>query len=148
MIDFATASGRLMKISTGRFFKGIPMAIESIVRARHGTGRREVRISEIVVHDIRTFPLFLPDERWIAATARYYDDLVGFLDAVRADRELPAEFFVPDLWDTAVKLPHTERELMLDVWQLGHDLARELGYDSSHDQTPVRNEVGGTVYVR
>jgi len=71
------------------------MRIESIIRAKGGTAEHEVRIENIVIHDIRTSPLFLPDERWIGAVARYYDDLVALLAAVRADKELPEEFFVP-----------------------------------------------------
>lgn len=48
-----------------------------------------------------SLPLSLPDERWIEAVARYYEDLVALLETVRKRGSLPAEFFVPDLWDTS-----------------------------------------------
>jgi hypothetical protein len=104
------------------------MAIKSIVRAKGGTAEREVQVSDVVIYDIRTSPLFLPDERWIYAVERYYEDLGLLLGTVRADLDLPAEFFVPDLWDAAIKLPAQEREMMLDMWHLGHDLAKGVGY--------------------
>lgn len=124
------------------------MRIESIIRAKGGTGRREVRIESIVIHDIRTSPLFLPDERWIGAVARYHDDLVALLEAVREDTELPEEFFVPDLFHTAILLRKEEREMMLDMWHLGHDLAIGAGYESGDPMDFIRNDVGGTVFVR
>ena len=123
-------------------------AIRGIIRAKGGTAQREVLIADITVADVRCSPLFLPDERWIAAVSRYYDDLCALLDAVRADAELPIEFFVPDLWSTANKLPGEEKELMLDVWHLGHDLAEGVGYSPSDSPDDVRNCVGGTVFVR
>jgi hypothetical protein len=125
-----------------------PMPITSITRANGGTRQREVAVSDIVVADVRCSPLFLPDERWISAVSRYYDDLSALLSRVREDAGLPAEFFVPDLWDTANKLPGEERELMLDMWLLGHDLARGVGYTRTDTQDDVRNGVGGSVYVR
>ena len=70
------------------------MAIESIVRAKGGTAEREVQVSDIVIHDIRTSPLFLPDERWITTVKRYYEDLGLLLGSVRANLEVPSEFFV------------------------------------------------------
>jgi hypothetical protein len=124
------------------------VAIKSIVRAKGGTAERKVPVSDIVIHDIRSSPLFLPDERWIKAVVRYYEDLGVLLAAVRADLELPSEFFVPDLWDTAIKLPTQEREMMLDMWHLGHDLARGVGYGLADVTDFVRNGVGGTVYIR
>jgi hypothetical protein len=124
------------------------MAITSIIRSKGGTGEREVQIADIVIRDIRTSPLFLPDERWINAVARYYEDLVLLLGAVRACLELPDEFFVPDLWDTSTKLPPQERKEMRDMWHLGHDLARGVGYEVRNPADFIRNEVGGTVFGR
>jgi hypothetical protein len=124
------------------------MAIRSIIRAKGGTDEREVQVADIVIHDIRASPLFLPDERWIAAVARYYEDLGLLVGAVRADLDLPSEFFVPDLWDTAIKLPAQERAMMLDMWYLGHDLADAVGYTRAGPADFIRNGVGGTVYLR
>jgi hypothetical protein len=123
------------------------MAIKSIMRAKGGSAEREVRVADIVVHDIRSSPLFLPDVRWIYAVEHYYEDLGLLLGAVRADLDLPAEFFVPDLWDTALRLPAQERELMLDMWHLGHDLARGVGYRPGDPGDFIRHDVGGAVYV-
>ena len=124
------------------------MAIKTIIRAKGGTAEREVPVSDIEIYDIRTSPLFLPDERWIVAVERYYEDLGLLLGAVRADLELPAEFFVPDLWDTGIKLPAEERGMMLDMWHLGHDLAEGVGYTRAEPADFIRNGVGGTVYLR
>ena len=124
------------------------MRIKSIIRAKGGTAEREVRIENIVIHDIRVSPLFLPDERWIGAVARYYDDLVALLEAVREDMELPEEFFVPDLFHTAILLRKEERDMMLDMWHLGHDLAAGAGYENRDPMDFIRNDVGGTVFVR
>ena len=55
---------------------------------------------------------------------------------------------MPDLWDTSLHLPKQEREMMLEVWHLGHDLARGIGYEISDPVDFIRNEVGGTVYRR
>jgi hypothetical protein len=126
----------------------IGMALKKIVRAKGGTREREVHIADIVVPDVRSSPLFLPDERWISAVARYYDDLTSLLTAIREDRQLPREFFVPDLWDTSLRLPNEEREMMRDMWGLGHDLARGVGYEDGDPADFIRNGVGGTVYVR
>jgi len=123
------------------------MTIKSIIRAKGGTAEREVRLSEIVIPDVRALPLFLPDERWIGAVARYYEDLGLLLGTARAGLPLPREFFVPDFWDTSIKLPSQDREIMLDVWHLGHDLARGLGYKPTDSDDFIRNGVGGTVYV-
>ena len=122
------------------------MAVKSIMRAKGGTAEREVSIADIVIYDVRAFPLFLPDERWIGAVSHYYDDLVGLLAAVRADGKLPEEFFVPDLWHTSILLPLQEREMMLDMWHLGHDLAAGIGYESYYPEDFIRNNVGGTVF--
>lgn len=122
------------------------MAVKSIIRAKGGTAEREVRIADIVIFDIRAFPLFLPDERWIGAVSRYYDDLVSLLATVRADGKLPQEFFVPDLWDTAIKLPRQDREMMLDMWHLGHELAKGAGYKNGYPADFIRNNVGGSVF--
>jgi len=124
------------------------MAVKSIVRAKGGTLEREVQVSDIVIHDIRTSPLFLPDERWIHAVQRYYEDLGLLLGAVRAGLDLPTEFFVPDLWHTSMMLPAQERQMMLDMWLLGHDLAQGVGYSKADPGDFIRNGVGGTVYVR
>jgi hypothetical protein len=80
--------------------------------------------------------------------ARYYEDLQLLLAVVRAGLELPEEFFVPDLWDTSIKLPPQEREEMCDMWHLGHDLARGVGYSAKSSDDFIRNGVGGTVFVR
>jgi hypothetical protein len=124
------------------------MAVKSIIRSKGGTREREVQVSDIVIYDIRTSPLFLPDGRWINAVVRYYEDLGLLLGAVRADLDLPAEFFVPDLWDTSMRLPAQEREMMLEVWNLGHDLAKGVGYSPADPGDFIRNDVGGRVYVR
>ena len=123
------------------------MAIKSIIRAKGGTRERDVRVSDIVIYDIRSSPLFLPDRRWIPAVERYYEDLGLLLGAVRADLDLPTEFFVPDLWDTSIRLPAEEREMMYDMWLLGGDLAKGVGYRPGDPGDFIRNEVGGTVYV-
>ncbi len=122
------------------------MAVKSIIRAKGGTGEREVSIADIVIYDVRACPLFLPDERWIGAVSRYYDDLVALLAAVRADGKLPEEFFVPDLWHTSILLPTQEREMMLDMWHLGHDLAEGVGYEICCPVDFIRNNVGGAVF--
>jgi hypothetical protein len=124
------------------------MAVRSIVRAKGGTCEREVLLSDITVTDIRTSPLFLPDERWVVAVSHYYNDLNLLLAAVRVDLELPSEFFVPDLWDTAIKLPAEESEQMLDMWYLGRDLAESVGYTLGDPLDFIRNGVGGSVYLR
>ena len=124
------------------------MTIKSIIRSKGGTEEREIQLSDIVIVDIRTSPLFLPDERWIGAVARYYEDLALLLAAARAGLELPAEFFVPDLWDTSTKLPDEEGEMMCDMWHLGHDLARGLGYEVRDPIDFIQNGVGGSVYLR
>lgn len=121
--------------------------IQSIIRAKGGTAEREVRIDDIVICDIRSSPLFLADQRWIGVVARYYGDLVALLTAVREDGELPEEFFVPDLWSTVTGLPTEESEMVQDVWTLGHDLAKGVGYKASGKAGFVRNEAAGTVYV-
>ena len=123
------------------------MAIKSIIRAKGGTQEREVQISDIVIYDIRSSPLFLPDERWIPAVERYYEDRL-LLGAIRAELALLREFFVPDLWDTGIKLPAEEREMMLDMWHLGHDLAQAVGYRETDRGDFIRNGVGGRVYTR
>ena len=105
------------------------MAVKSIIRAKGAAGEREVGIADIVIYDVRACPLFLPDERWIGAVSHYYDDLVALLATVRADGKLPQEFFVPDLWHTSILLPMQEHEMMLDMWHLGHDLAKGIGYN-------------------
>lgn len=124
------------------------MAITSIIRAPRGTNRREVQLADIVVPDVRSSPLFLPDKRWIAAVSRYFVDLNLLLASARAGLTLPAEFFVPDLYDTATKLRAEEKEMMLDMWHLGGDLAEGLGYsaDYSRSQETV-DGVGGTHFV-
>ena len=122
------------------------MAVKSIIRAKSGAARREVSTADIVIHDVRACPLFLPDERWIGAVSHYYDDLVALLAAVRADGKLPQEFLVPDLWHTSILLPMQEREMMLDMWHLGHDLAEGIGYESCYPADGIRNKVGGTVF--
>jgi hypothetical protein len=122
--------------------------IKSIIRAKGGTAEREVQLSDVVIHDIRTFPLFLPDKRWIKVVARYHEDLGLLLGSVRANLELPSELFVPDLWDTSRKLPAQERAMMLDMWSLGHDLARGVGYTPADPADCLRNGVGGTVYLK
>jgi len=66
---------------------------------------------------------------------------------VREDRELPEEFFVPDLFNTGIRLPKEEREMMLDMWHLGHDLPIGAGYESGDPLDFIRNDVGGTVFV-
>lgn len=124
------------------------MATKKIVRARGGTREREVDIADIIVPEVRSSPLFLPDKRWIGAVARYYDDVTGLLAAIREDCQLPKEFFVPDLWDTSFRLPKEEREMMLDIWELGHALARSVGYGHADPTDFIRNRVGGTVYTR
>jgi len=124
------------------------MPIKSIIRAKGGRDEREVQIADIVIHDIRSSPLFLPDERWIKAVERYHEDLGILLGCVRAGLELPKEFFVPDLWDTSTKLPAEEREMMVDMWHLGHDLATGVGYHSADATDFIRNGVGGTVFIR
>lgn len=124
------------------------MPVTSIIRAKNGTKRREVSISDITIADVRSYTLFLPDKRWILAVARYHEDLSMLLAAVKAGYDLPMEFFVPDLWDTASKLPPAEYEQMLDVWLLGGDLAEGLGYVRGGIRDFIRNGVGGTVYVR
>jgi hypothetical protein len=68
--------------------------------------------------------------------------------AIRADLSLPEEFFVPDLWHTSNNLPAAECELMLDVWHLGSDLAKALGYKRSEPEDFIRNNVGGTVFIK
>jgi hypothetical protein len=42
------------------------MAVKTIIRAKGGTAEREVRIADIVIHDVRAFPLFLtvPETRF------------------------------------------------------------------------------------
>ena len=124
------------------------MALKSIIRATGGSAEREVQVADIVIRDIRALPLFLPDERWIGAVERYYEDLGLLLGAARADLELPSEFFVPDLWHTAIKLPPEESESMLDMWHLGSELALALGYETADLRDFIRNGVGGTVFVR
>jgi hypothetical protein len=122
--------------------------VTSIIRAKGGIAERQVAITDITIADVRSFTLFLPDERWIGAMARYHEDLSMLLAAIKADYALPEEFFVPDLWDTAMKLPSGERELMIDVWTLGKDLADAVGYVRGDMADFIRNGVGGTVYVR
>ena len=115
------------------------MAIESIIRSKGGKSEREVQLSDIAVHDIRTSPVFLPDERWIGAVERYYNDLCSLLATIRAGLSLPDEFFIPDLWDTSNKLTEGEREMMLDMWHLGYDLAKAAGYQLTDVKGFARN---------
>src|SRR4029077_6504943 len=110
-------------------------AIKSIIRAKGGTREREVRVSDIVIYDIRSSPLFLPDERWIPAVERYYEDLGLLLGAVRADLDLPAEFFVPDLWDTSIRLPGEEREMCMTCGVWGTTLRKEWATARPTQQT-------------
>jgi|SRR5271157_1995339 len=125
------------------------MAITSIVRAEDGDSQREVQLSEIKILDFRVFPLFLPDERWIKAVAVYYEELSLFLASVRLDLHLSEEFFVPDLWEIATKLPAQESEMSRDAWSLGHDLANSAGCKRAVTELPfTRNGVGGTIYIR
>jgi hypothetical protein len=125
------------------------MPIMSIVRAEGAAAQREVPLEDIKIPDIRVFPLFLPDERWINAVSRYYEDLTALLTAVRASFQLPAEFFVPDLWDISTKLLAHESEIVRDTWSLGHDLARAAAYKRAAAALPfTRNGVGGTLYSR
>ncbi len=125
------------------------MGVQSIIRAKGGTAERTVQLTDIVIQDIRVFPLFLPDKRWIKAVSEYYEELGLLLGAARADIALPMEFFVPDLWNTSIKLPSQECEIMLDMWNLGHDLARGLGYRRGSDgDDSIRHGLRGTVYVK
>ena len=125
------------------------MPIKNIVRAKGGVAQREIQLSDVKIHDIRVFPLFVPDERWINAVARYYEDLSILLASVRSDLQLPEEFFVPDLWDISTKLSAHESELLRDTWSLGHDLACSTGFQRLVTQMPfTRNGVGGTLYTR
>ena len=125
------------------------MTTESITRFKRGTAECQVRLSDLVIHDIRSYTLFLPGKRWVVATARFHEDLGLLLAAARAGLDLPAEFFVPNLWGTATKLPPGEHEQMFDMLLLGHDLAAGLGYKRVYETCDsVRNGVGGTVYVR
>src|ERR1022692_986308 len=109
--------------SEGTLDRRIVMLIESFIVGKGGTAERIVKINDIALKDVRSYTLFLPDERWINAVARYHEDLAMLLSVVRNDLGLPSEFFVPDLWSTATKLPANEREEMLDMWLLGADLA-------------------------
>jgi hypothetical protein len=43
-------------------------------------------------------------------------------------------------------LPKQDREMMLDMWHLGHDLAEGIGYESCYPEDFIRNNVGGTVF--
>jgi len=38
--------------------------------------------------------------------------------------------------------------MMLDMWHLGHDLAIGVGYESGDMMDFIRNNVGGTVFIR
>jgi hypothetical protein len=125
------------------------MPITSIVRAKSGDAQREVPLAEITIPDIRAFPLFLSDDRWIGAVARYHEDLANLLAILRADLGLPDEFFVPDLWGASTKLPTQESELLRDAWSLGHELAAAAGYSRATVTMPfTRNGVGGSLYSR
>ena len=123
---------------------------KSIIRARGGTAEREVQLSDIIIQDIQIIPLFLRPRRkkqWIAAVVSYYEKLKLLLRVAQEESsELPNEFFVPDLWHPSQELPKEEREILLDMWGLGHDLCRGLGYTHS-SSLPNENEVGGTTYI-
>jgi hypothetical protein len=60
----------------------------------------------------------------------------------RADSYLPAEFFVPELWDTSILLPAREGEMMLDMWHSGHHLAKGVGYGPADPADFIRNGLG------
>src|SRR5262249_8582701 len=125
------------------------MPIMTIVRAKGGEAPREIPLVDIKIPDIRAFPLFLSDDRWISAVARYYEELTNLLAAVRAGQELPEEVFVPDLWDASTKLPAQESELLRDAWSLGHELAGAAGYSRAAVAMPsTRNGVGGSLYLK
>lgn len=125
------------------------MPIKSIIRAKGGDEQRVLHLADVLIPDIRVFPLFLGDERWLTAVARYYEELSMLLAAVRSNIDLPEEFFVPDLWDVSTKLPAQESELLREVWSLGHDLACSTGYRRSVAEMPcTRNGIGGTMYLR
>jgi len=127
------------------------MSIKSIIRSKGGRREREVLVSEIVVPDVRSYPRSLPDERWITAVSRYYNDTRALLRAIKLEKELPKEFFVPHLWDTAIKLRDERTEIMLDFWRLGRELAFAVGYSEiphCGEETYLRNGVFGTILRR
>src|SRR5689334_21365013 len=103
------------------------MSVTSITRAKGGTAEREVPLSEIEIRDIRTALLFAPGPDWMPAVERYHDALVSLLEKALADAELPERFFVPDLWHHGIELRPEEQGMVVDMWSLGHDLAKGLG---------------------
>lgn len=101
--------------------------MKTVVLNQGGTRERVVPLSEIQIIDIRPLALFVPRPDWVSAILNYYPDLVNFLDVLLRGKSLPRQFFVPDLWHPSRVLPKQEREMLLEMWGLGHDLARNAG---------------------
>ena len=123
------------------------MPVTSVVRARGGTAERTVQLSDIVIYDFRTAFLFAPGPDWMEIVEQYYEDLGMLLGAARAQLKLPEEFFVPDLWHHSIQLRPEEGEAAIDMWSLGHDLAKGLGYKRGIRMDRNSNQVIGAIYV-
>ena len=123
------------------------MTLRIVTRGNGGSEKQEVKIEDIAVFDIRSLSLFTPYKRWASAIMRYHTDLNCLLQAAKSQQALPNEFFVPDLWEPSLHLPKEEREMLIDMWHLGHDLAESVGYQMGFPFDYVRNKVGGVVYV-
>jgi hypothetical protein len=122
------------------------MKYESIIRSRGGTAEREIQIGDLVVPDVSSSTaIMLNAER--TDIYRLYDDVTTLLNAVRSGTNMPDKIFVPDLWHTAIKLPPREQEVVLDLWHLGHDLAKETEYELDSAQDKATNGFG-SLYVR
>ena len=122
-----------------------------LVRNPHGSMRREVPLADVAIADVRSYALYLPnkDKHWINGVTRYYEELSLFLAAMQAGLELPESLYVPDLWHLATRLaPGEEREQVLDVWSLGHDLGESVGYAKAYPQDFEDYPLFGTIFYK
>jgi len=123
------------------------MKIKYIVRARGGTSERRVAVSEILVPDVRS-SMAIQFRQDRANIYRLFDDLTALLDVVRRGAELPNNFYVPDLWHSALSMPPKEEELVLELWQLSHDLAREIGFIQIGQSDKAIQQDFGSLYLK
>ena len=122
------------------------MKYRSIVRVQNGYSRQLVQIKDIVVSDVRTLGLFFDGKETYDALSTMYDALVDLLERISIGAQLPAELFIPNLWNIALELPEEECEILLDFWRLGHDLAIETAYDANEGSVAAQHGLVGTLY--
>jgi len=122
------------------------MKYESVVRAPGGTGERLVKVSDISVPDVRSLHGVVFHGRR-TEILRLYEDVTTLLGCIRAGSNMPETIFIPDLWHAAMEMPQDQQAVVLELWQLAHDLVRSTEYEVNVS-VPAPLLIDGTQYVR